>query len=80
MMVRNMERYEIPAPVYYTDGFISNLQTLSIVTVLHDRVFTYYLDPNYYATEVEEGFEKLKNMGFTLHKKNLLTGEEVEEA
>jgi hypothetical protein len=77
-----MERFEVPAPgdvLYYTDGFISNLQTLSIVTVLYDRVFTYYLDPNYYATEVEEGFEKLKKMGFTLHKKNLLTGEEVEE-
>jgi hypothetical protein len=77
-----MERFESPRKgdiLYYTDGFISNPRTLSIVTILYDRVFTYYLDPNYYATKIEEGFEKLKGMGIALHKKNLQTSEVTEE-
>ncbi|MEQ8199789.1 MAG: hypothetical protein ABRQ24_00035 [Syntrophomonadaceae bacterium] len=75
-----MSNIEIPKKgdcLYYTDGFISNPRTLSILTVLYDRVCTYFVPPDYYADDIEDAVEKLKKNNFSLTKKDRFTGSEV---
>jgi len=49
---------------YYTDAFISDKRTLSLLSILSDSVYLYYLSPNYFLKPLEERWNTEKQQPF----------------
>lgn len=49
---------------YYTDSFISDKRTLSLLSILSDSVYLYYLSPDYFLKPLEEKWSKEKEEPF----------------
>ena len=49
---------------YYTDAFISDKRTLSLLCILYDSVHLYYLSPDYFLKPLEERWKTEKEQPF----------------
>lgn len=49
---------------YYTDAFISDSRTLSLLSILCDSVYLYYLSPDYFLSPLEERWKTEKEEQF----------------
>lgn len=49
---------------YYTDAFISDRRTLSLLSILSDSVYLYYLSPDYFLKPLEERWDSEKEQPF----------------
>lgn len=56
-----MERFDT---FYYTDAFISDRRTLSLLSILSDSVYLYYLSPEYFLKPLEKKWEAEKQLPF----------------
>lgn len=50
--------------LYYTDGIISNRETLTKLCILFDKVRTFFLSPDYFLKPLEERWKTEKNIPF----------------
>jgi len=49
---------------YYTEAFISDKRTLSLLSILSDSVYLFYLSPDYFLKPLEERWETEKEQQF----------------
>lgn len=56
-----MERFDT---FYYTEAFISDKRTLSLLSILSDSVYLYYLSPDYFLKPLEERWKTEKELPF----------------
>ena len=49
---------------YYTEAFISDKRTLSLLSILSDSVYLFYLSPDYFLKPLEERWETEKEQPF----------------
>ena len=56
-----MDRFDT---FYYTEAFISDKRTLSLLSILSDSIYLYYLSPNYFLRPLEERWKVEKEQPF----------------
>ena len=67
------------AVLCYTDGFITNPKTSTILSILFDQLYTYYIDTDYFGIDTEYALAILKERDYKLFKINKRTGKIFEE-